>query len=115
MTCQTNILRVPLRINDELDRFAALIVLPASVLCEFGLNGMNQLRCAHSTAHAHQVTAVAASASRTYAAAVARTDAACSGNGSGSKMRVLNRRTTGSISPVPPPRGTRGQGTLRVV
>src|ERR1017187_1419274 len=65
MTNQPHILRISLRIDDELDRNAALKIRSTSVFCELRLNGMDDLRCGHSTAHAHQASTVAAPAAWT--------------------------------------------------
>src|SRR5450631_453244 len=74
MTYQLNVLRIPLRIDNELDRNAALKICPTRVLCKLRLNGMDDFRCSHSTTHAHQTTTVAATAARTRSAAVAGPD-----------------------------------------
>ena len=76
MTGQADVLRVPLRIDNEFDRNAALIIRSASVVCELRLNGMQDLRCAYASAHAHQAATVAATAARAHSAAPARANSA---------------------------------------
>src|SRR5487761_2341527 len=64
MTNQLDVLRIPLRIDNEFDRDAALKVRSSSVFGKFRFDGMNDLWRRHSTTHVHQTAAVAAAAAR---------------------------------------------------
>src|ERR1700734_559640 len=72
MTGQAHVLRVPLRIDDELDRNTALVICLASFIRELRLNGVNEERCAHASTHAHQAASIAAAAAWATSAAAAR-------------------------------------------
>src|SRR5580658_2916975 len=70
MTGQSDVLRVTLRIDNEFDRNAALIVRSASFFSKLRLNGMSEQWCAHSAAHAHHAAPVASTNSGAHSAAV---------------------------------------------
>src|SRR5580698_4217125 len=76
VTKHPNILRVPLRIDNQLDRDVALKICLPSLRGELRLNRMDKLWRAHATAHAHEAAAVAAPAAGARSDAVANTDAA---------------------------------------
>src|ERR1700691_3735555 len=76
MTNQADVLRIPLRIDNQLDRNISLIIRPARVICELRLDGIDDLRCAYASAHAHQAATVAPTAARARSNATPRANAA---------------------------------------
>lgn len=76
MTSQADVLRVPLRIDNELDGNAALIIRSPSIIGELRLNRVDYLWRANSIANAHQAAAVATAAARTGSDAASRANAA---------------------------------------
>ncbi len=87
MARYTYVLGVTLCIDDQLDRDVSLIIFPASIFCELGLNGVDHLGSTHAATDAHKAAAITASAAWTCSAAMAHTDATAPGLG-----QILSRR-----------------------
>src|SRR5258708_5830615 len=71
VTSYMDVLRIPLRVHDELNRNVALEVFLASLLCEFRLDRINDLRRAHASANPQEATPRTSSAAGAHADAVA--------------------------------------------
>lgn len=52
-----NILRIAVGIDDQLYRDRARILLPARLICKFGIDCMNDLRRSHASTNAHNAAA----------------------------------------------------------
>ena len=76
VTYQADVLRIPFRIDNQLNRNIALKIRPASFVCELRLNRTDDLRRTHASANAHQSAAVAAAAPWARADAATRANAA---------------------------------------
>lgn len=76
MTSQADVLGDPLRIDNELDGNAALIIRSPSIVCELWLNRVDYLGRADAIPHTHQASAVATTGARTGSGAASRANPA---------------------------------------